>query len=68
MKTYRERISDCKIYISNDDIDDEYVKIDDVADILNDIENEINVIISDIENYYTNMGLKKLEQLAKELY
>lgn len=66
MKTYRERIDECRQYFETDD--DYYVPQSDVSGMLDEIEHRINDIKDLIQSYEVKQAYNDLEQLAKELY
>jgi hypothetical protein len=54
--------------VTEEELGYEVVNKDEVSDMLTDIENAVNNIISDIEDYDLLQAKKSLEQLSKELY
>lgn len=66
MKTYRERIDECRQYFET--ADDYYIPQSDVSGMLDEIEHRINDIKDLIQSYEVKQAYNDLEQLAKELY
>ena len=64
-KTYREDLESVRTEI----FDTEVVKLIDVTDVLNNIENQVNDIINDlVDNHDTLSAIEKLRLLSKFLY